>query len=357
MRTLRIPPPTRTAHALCAVILAACAWPACASTAAQPAPQIAVARDGNQITLTWDSLPGWRYHVYHSTGLEHPWEELTSNPLVSSVASLSHQAPISPGVRLFRIAKQAPETAVNMVWIPRGTFTMGGSIDDPDANSDEQPQREVTLTRGFWMAQYTVTQAEYQEVMGTNPSFFNGVRNWPAPNTDYGFEPNRPVESVSWEDALAYCAALTERERAAGRIEADMSYRLPTEAEWEYAARAGTTTRFSYGDDPDYSELGNYAWYSANSNNRTHPVGQKLPNPWGLYDMYGNVWQWCLDYYGPYTSDPVTDPQGPETGSLRVIRGGTFAQIPSWCRSSNRDTPRGPTYDFGFRVVLSTNGP
>jgi len=130
---------------------------------------------------------------------------------------------------------------------------------------------------------------------------------------------------VSWYDATAYCDALTQRERAAGRIATNRVYRLPTEAEWEYACRGWTSTRFSYGDDPGYTNLTNCAWYDGNSGRTTHPVGQKLPNPWGLYDMHGNVWEWCLDWWSDSLPGGIAlDPQGPATGSDRVLRGGVW---------------------------------
>ena len=164
---------------------------------------------------------------------------------------------------------------------------------------------------------------------------------------------------MSWFDATNYCGKLTQRERAAGRIATNSVYRLPTEAEWEYACRAWTSTRFSYGDDPGYTELNNYAWYTNNSSNVTHPVGQKLPNPWGLYDMHGNVAEWCQDWYGPYPGGIALDPQGPATGSVRVIRGGLWLRPASYCRSAWR---KALSPDFlgdgaGFRVVLAPGQP
>ena len=180
--------------------------------------------------------------------------------------------------------------------------------------------------------------------MGRNPSSF------PA-------QTNRPVETVSWFDATNYCARRTQQDLAAGRIPPGSYYRLPSEAEWEYACRAGTTTRFYYGDDPGYANLANYAWYVANSGNSTHPVNQKLPNAWGLYDIAGNVWEWCQDWYAPaYPGGRVTDPPGPDTGSNRVLRGGDWFSFAWYCRSASRSFthPASAFSVIGFRVVLDT---
>jgi formylglycine-generating enzyme required for sulfatase activity len=194
------------------------------------------------------------------------------------------------------------------------------------------------------MGKYEVTQGEYLAVMGSNPSFFTG-------------DTNRPVERVSWFDATNYCGTLTQRERVAGRIATNSVYRLPTEAEWEYACRGWTSDRrFSYGDDLGYTNLTNYAWYSDNTGGTTHPVGQKLPNPWGLYDLHGNVWEWCQDWYGTYPGGIAIDPQGPATGAHRVVRGG-FCYYFAWCcRSAARESydPVASVYrSIGFRVVLA----
>jgi formylglycine-generating enzyme required for sulfatase activity len=156
------------------------------------------------------------------------------------------------------------------------------------------------------------------------------------------------VENVSWDDAVEFCRKLSQ---ASGK-----TVRLPTEAQWEYACRAGSKTRFSYGDDPDYSKLGDYAWYTANSESKTHPVGQKRPNEWGLYDMHGNVWQWCSDWYADsYANANNTDPQGPDSGSVRVLRGGGWGVTPQFCRSASRDwfAPVGRSYG-GFRVSVDS---
>jgi formylglycine-generating enzyme required for sulfatase activity len=207
----------------------------------------------------------------------------------------------------------------------------------------------VTLTRGFWIGKYEVTQGEYLEVTGTNPSIFPG-------------DPNRPVSSVSWPDATNYCWQLTQRELATGRIPAGSEYRLPTEAEWECAARAGTSTRFSYGDDPDYASLTNHAWYFLNGDLTVHPVGQKLPNPWGLYDIEGNVWEWCQDWLGDLPGGAVTDPQGPPSNPIgsKVVRGGGYDFGESDCRSARRfffgNHPALTDSNLGFRVVLVSGG-
>lgn len=178
-------------------------------------------------------------------------------------------------------------------------------------------------------------------MLGFNPSLFPGV-------------PDRPVEKVTWFDALDYCAKLTERERQAGRLPEGFEYRLPTEAEWAYAARAGTTARFSYGADPGYAQLADYAWYGGNSGLRPHPVGQKLPNPWGLYDVHGNVFEWCRDWFGQLPGGWVSDPWGPGAGIDRIIRGGYWDSTPAMCRSAVRVhcPPHTRISYLGFRVVL-----
>lgn len=227
-------------------------------------------------------------------------------------------------------------------WIPPGQFTMGSSHVDPDRSNSEAPQTLVTLSAGFYIGRYEVTQGEYEMLMGSNPSMFGG-------------DANRPVERVNWQDATNYCGQLTVRERAAGRLPEGWEYRLPTEAQWEYACRAGTTNRFSFGDDPGYTELSRYAWYEVNSGGATHPVGAKSPNPWGLYDMHGNVWEWCLDWYADsLPGGSVTDPQGPASGSYRAFRGGGWERRAEFCRSAGRSwfsyNP-GEGY-IGFRVAL-----
>lgn len=230
-----------------------------------------------------------------------------------------------------------------MTWIKPGKFLMGSRADEPGRSSNEGPQTFVTLTRGFWIGIHEVTQAEYQSVVGTNPS--NNQANL-----------NLPVEMVSWNDAVAYCNTLTTVERTAGRIPADWRYRLPTGAEWEYACRCGArTSRFWYGDDLSGTALAGYAWFAANSSNATQPVEQKLPNAWGLMDMHGNVYEWCQTYWGGYPGGSVTDPQGPVNGSEREVRGGSYLYGASLSRCAQRyaGSPSNTFIDLGFRIVLS----
>lgn len=237
--------------------------------------------------------------------------------------------------------------ANGMVWIKPGVFLMGSRGDELGRAANESPRVFVTISKGFWIGSHEVTQAEYQTVMGSNPSGFTG-------------DTNLPVEQVTWSDAVSYCTTLTASERSLNRLPAGWGYRLPTEAEWEYCCRAGArTTRYAYGDDRGLSALTNYAWYSTNSSSATHPVEQKLGNPWGLMDMHGNVWEWCQDWYGGYPGGSATDPQGPLTGTNRVIRGGSYDLPSSSIRSANRSilAPSASNNATGFRVVLSSGQP
>ncbi len=193
---------------------------------------------------------------------------------------------------------------LDLVWIAPGVFNIGSPDSEEGRGGDEGPLTSVTLTKGFWLAKYDVTQGQYEALMGANPSHFKSAGS------------DAPVEEVSWDDAMAFCQKLTKQERATGNLPAGYAYTLPTEAQWEYACRADTTGPYYAGD------LNAIAWYNENTGNTTHPVGQKQPNAWGLYDMLGNVWDWCADWYGAYPGGTVTDPAGPSSGSFRVSRGG-----------------------------------
>ena len=195
---------------------------------------------------------------------------------------------------------------------------MGCSASDTECAPQEKPAHEVTIARGFWLGRTPVTQQAYQRVTGQNRSFFKGA--------------NRPVEMVNWSEAKAYCAAVGGR--------------LPTEAEWEYAARAGSI-------GVRYGNLDEIAWHYGNSGLRTHEVGQKLANAFGLYDMLGNVFQWVADWYWNYPSSEQSDPSGPESGQLRILRGGSWDNHSKSVRASYRGTsaPSDRGYNFGFRCV------
>ena len=300
----------------------------------------------NGVKITVTGTTGSVY-VIQSTGnlaSSNSWVSLAFLQISSSNHVFVDTAALAGTSRFYRALFQSPPT--NMVFIPPNTFVLGSPSNELGRSSDESPQTLVTLSRGFWMAKFLVTQADYLAVMGSNPSDFSG-------------DLSRPVETVSWLDATNYCAKLTQQDQAAGRIPPGSHYRLPTEAEWECAARAGTATRFYYGDDPAATNLINHAWYGAIGGATTHPVGLKLPNAWGLYDMEGNVCEWCQDWYGPYPGGTETDPQGPDSnpGGLKVIRGGAWDSFDSDCRSARRMTKGASPFltddIIGFRVVLA----
>jgi len=231
----------------------------------------------------------------------------------------------------------------DLIWIPPGEFVMGSPSEEEDRDLDEGPQTRVHIIRGFWMSRCEVTQAQYREIMGVNPSLFIG-------------DVRRPVEKVRYRDALEFCERLTRQHIAEGRLPEEHAYRLPTEAEWEYACRAGTDTRYSHGDDLRGYELGAYAWFNANSDSSTQPVGTRQPNPWGLHDLHGNVLEWCLD--GAASRLPggdLEDPIVPTDGLLRIARGGSWLYGVKACRSANRDSYGESTRssDLGFRIVLA----
>ena len=220
--------------------------------------------------------------------------------------------------------------------IPAGTFAMGSPVSELGRGIDET-QHQVTLTQPFYMQIAEVTQAEWEAVMGSNPSFFDSC-------------PSCPVETVSWNDVQEFIAKLNAR--------GEGTYSLPTEAQWEYAARAGSTSAFYNGaitvDDCSYDpNLDVIGWYCYNDGLQPKQVGKKTPNAWGLYDMSGNVWEWCSDWYADYSSTAVTDPTGPSSGSSRVLRGGGWYDYAGFCRSAARlsYTPGVGAHDVGFRLL------
>jgi formylglycine-generating enzyme required for sulfatase activity len=220
------------------------------------------------------------------------------------------------------------------VWCPPGQFMMGSPIGE-EGRLTNQVQHEVVLTRGFFLAETACTQGQWEAVMGGNPSYFKGT--------------DRPVEQVSWEEAVEYCRKLTAMQLTEGTLSSGWEWRLPAEAEWEYAARAGTT-------GVRYGELNTIAWHRGNSGFETHAVKQKTANAWGLYDTIGNVWEWCSDWYGEYPTGSVTDPTGPSLGSHRVLRGGSWLGDARSARSAYRlrNGPGGRNGNRGFRPALSS---
>ena len=254
---------------------------------------------------------------------------------------------VTPGLKKAAQEPLAGESrtfaGIEMVWVPPGTFSMGSPSSEEDRDSDET-QHRVTLTKGFWMGKYEVTQAQWRAVMGSNPSKFSGS--------------NLPVEQVSWNDCQDFIRKLNAKGQG--------TFRLPTEAEWEYACRAGTTTPYFWGtkwspdkcmaeNDVGSNEDSGVEYYRSRGLpvDSTAPVGSFAANRWGLHDMHGNVYEWCEDWYGDYPSGSVTNPTGPSTGSRRVFRGGGWYSFPRRCRSANRfsDDPDLRYGSLGFRLA------
>jgi formylglycine-generating enzyme required for sulfatase activity len=236
------------------------------------------------------------------------------------------------------ISETTNSIGMTFVRINPGTFWMGSPTDEPGRYSDET-RHQVTLTNGYYLQTTEVTQGQWKAVMGSNPSHFSSCGE------------DCPVEKVSWTDVQEFISALNT-------LEGTTKYRLPTEAEWEYAARAGSMTAFANGEitktdcdhDPNLAVMG---WYCGNSGDTTHPVAQKQANAWGLYDMHGNVREWCSDLDGSYPSSAVTDPTGPSSGSDRVCRGGGYLNYARVCRSAHRysHSPGDSYSDLGFRLA------
>ncbi|ROI02455.1 SUMF1/EgtB/PvdO family nonheme iron enzyme [Microcystis aeruginosa FACHB-524] len=288
------------------------------------------------IALERAEQEGWQW-----TDVEIPDEEIEletaiqriNNHVIERVGNFSTSVVGDSPIPQTSFTENLPNgITLEMVNLPAGEFLMGSPDSDSDAQSREKPQHQVQVN-SFAIGKYPVTQAQYEAVMGTNPSHFKN-------------NPQNPVEQVNWNDAQAFCQKLSQ---ITGK-----TYRLPTEAEWEYACRAGTTTRYYFGDDAN--QLGDYAWYDGNSQDKTHPVGQKKPNAWGLYDMSGNVWEWCEDNWHDNSKN------APKDGSAwlikdnysQILRGGSWFLNPDYCRSAYRkyDYRRDDLSNcFGFRVV------
>ena len=266
-----------------------------------------------QITLTKEAVSTQQSIVSQPTVAEQP----VAQPTVVNSDHIS--IPVKDGI------------SIDMVRVEAGTFTMGATAEMEDPYDDEKPTHQVTLTNDYYIGKYEVTQALWKAVMGKKPSKFKGD--------------NLPVENVSWDDCQEFISQLN---RITGK-----TFRLPTEAEWEYAARGGKKSRgYQYSGSNDISDV---AWYDGNSGNKTHAVGSKQANELGIYDMSGNVWEWCQDWHGSYSSSSQTNPTGVKSGSYRVIRGEGWFNGASICRSSYRDgrLPYASSRDQGLRLVLS----
>jgi formylglycine-generating enzyme required for sulfatase activity len=250
----------------------------------------------------------------------------SSNPVMLENPDIPSPGEITPG----------PIAGMEFAYMPSDTFLMGSSQSDPDAESDEYPGHIVIIAAPFEIMTIEVTQAMWEGVMGSNPSFFAGD--------------DRPVEQISWIDCQEFVAAMNALDPGHG-------YRLPSEAEWEYSCRAGTITRNYWGDDPGYDLIGSYAWFSGNAAGETHPAARKAPNGWGLFDMSGNVWEWCEDtWHDDYTGAPSDGSAWlSPAGFYRVGRGGSWGYTAPFCRCANRgifNTDYTCNY-LGLRLVRS----
>jgi formylglycine-generating enzyme required for sulfatase activity len=334
---------------------------AVSSNSTLEAPKLTVEINGNEVLLSWSKVTGANDYIVHYA--QYPYDSPDTIKTIDVGDKTSALYYLSPGKAYHVAVKACKDSAADcsdysiihdvvippvstfknslgqeFKLIPAGTFTMGSPSDELGRQNDEI-QHQVTLTQPFYMMTTEVTQNQWRDVMGTLPFHFLGC-------------PDCPVESVSWDDAQSYIAMMNAR--------GEGTYSLPTEAQWEYAARAGSTTAFYNGaitapwsecvDDAHLSAIG---WYCINSLNGPQEVGRKSPNAWGLYDMSGNVWEWCQDWYGSYPSSAVIDPTGPSSGEERVGRGGSWKNWSQQCRSAERySTAEGFQFSFlGFRLL------
>ena len=285
--------------------------------------------------------------LYHTTDLQKPrdaWEFLSLRPISDSSEGsfdLNSYLARSPHSGFFDYRTNPFHPEESMIWIQPGSFNLGSPESETGRFFDEGPQGQVEIEHGYWLSKYEVTQAEFENIMGFNPSRAAGT-------------PNAPVETVTWFDAITYCQRLSEQAREANRLPDGYEYRLPTEAEWEYACRAGTEGPYSFGDSVD--DLSLYGWWSGNSGATPSQVGLLRPNPWGLYDMHGNVFEWCLTEYKAYPGGEVRNLKI----DYRAIRSGAFICPPEILRSACRfeSAPsKSSSWLTGFRVALAPRHP
>ena len=351
-------------------ILTLMVWAVTPRASAQTAPGLGLRFSAGKPTLSLTGAVGTVYSIQYATGLSptNLWVGRTLLQAQGASNVWSDPSVPAPGQRFYRAVSVPAPADTNLVFIQPGTFTMGSPTSEPYYR-----QHIVTISRGFWMGKNLVTHGDYLAVVGGNPSFFTSANG-------YSDDLNLPVEFVYWFDATNYCALRTQQERAGGLIPANYAYRLPTESEWEYADRAGTTTAFYLGSslhsgqanfDGRYeydSYLGTISNPSGIQLGQTTPVGSYAANGWGLYDMIGNVWEWCQDWLGAYPAGTAVDPQGAVAGEDRAIRGGSWATEAGVSQSAyrgstppmNRGYPEpGVRGDFsvGFRVVLAPSQP
>src|SRR6266568_1572599 len=341
-------------------------WAVAPRASAQPRPGLGLRLSAGQPTLSLTGEVGTVYSIQYATSLSRTnlWVDRTL--LQAQGASNVWTDPSAPSMdqRFYRAVSVAEPANTNLVFIQPGTFIMGSPTNEAERNTNEV-QHLVTISRGFWMGKYLVTQGDYLAVVGSNPSYFTSANG-------YRDDLTRPVETVSWFDATNYCALRTQQERAGGLIPTNYVYRLPTESEREYADRAGTTTALYLGSglQSGQANFDGFEEYDASVRqiftpigielNQTTAVGGYQPNAWGLYDMIGNVQEWCQDWYGAYPAGSVTDPQGAVTGSDRVVRGGDWSSFAKYCRSAFRHFSLYPDYrgyDVGFRLLLAPAQP
>ena len=322
------------------------------TAADMPAMRQTLAVDGDRIVGTVSGIPAGAARLFAVAGYDVAGALVASGsakldlvpgqsvPLGLTLAVEPSPSRSQPSITV----ELAPGVPLDMVWIEPGVFTMGSPLDEPGRNDDEGPQLEVRLTQGFYLSQCEITQRQWTAVTGERP--------WSRHADELKEEPDRPAVYISWEDVQEFIAILNAA--AGGQV-----YRLPTEAEWEYAGRAGTKTPWSFGDVEKDLDL--YAWWTDNisltGRMAAQPVGLKVPNPWGLYDMHGNVWEWVGDWLGAYPEGPQTDPQGPTEGTARVFRGGSFKDAAALSRSAQRcwNAPDLRFSHIGVRLVRDSD--